>query len=348
MCPGPERLKKDNPSLSLLFSELGRHDVQITAYAGRSSLLRRRDVIHFHWPEWLIRWRTIRSATFDILTSLGLLWLARRRGAAVVWTGHDLEPHELTQPRLWRIFQSFFISQVDLLVSSGGGATEMLMERYPQLARVPVTVVPHGHYRGYYRLRPNSMTFRDQLQLDQRPVLLYFGQIRPYKNVPALVRAWKQLPEPRPQLVVAGRPVEPELESAIRSEADGAKDVRLLLDFISDDDVAALFAIADVLLMPYSARSALNSGVAHLALSLGKPAVLYDTAVNRDLQSVFGGDWIYLCGGTPEDALRVALQTVGDLREDMPDISAIDYVQLSAQMRKAYSDAVESRRCRKR
>jgi beta-1,4-mannosyltransferase len=347
MSPGPEQLK-DNPYLSLLFAEVGRRNVRIRPFSRKSSLLKRHDIIHIHWPEWLVTWSTIWRASLDITTSLGLLWLARRRGAALVWTGHNLEPHELPQPRLWRIFQRLFLSQTDLLVSFGDGATESLISRYPQLARIPVATIPHGHYRDYYTARPDAVAFREKVGLDNRPVLLCFGLIKPYKNIPSIVRAWKELPVPRPQLIVAGQPTQPELEAGIKREADGVKDIHLLFRFVSDEDVPTLFAVADVLLMPYEARSALNSGAAHLALSLGKPAVLNDTAANRDLRKIFGSEWIYLCDGTPEDALRVALDAAITFRTASPDVGMIGYPQLAHQMRQAYSDAMAARRTRRR
>jgi beta-1,4-mannosyltransferase len=346
MSPGPEQLT-DNPYLSLLFAEVGRRNVKISPFSRKSHLLKRHDIIHIHWPEWLVTWSTIWRASFDITTSLGLLWLARRRGAALVWTGHNLEPHDLPRPRLWCLFQRLFLSQADLLVSFGDGATESLISRYPQLARIPVATIPHGHYRDYYTARPDANAFREQVGLNHRSVLLCFGLIKPYKNIPSIVRAWKQLPVPRPQLVVAGRPTQPELEAAIKREADGVEDIHLFLRFISDEDVPTLFAVADVLLMPYEARSALNSGTAHLSLSLGKPAVLNDTATNRDLRKIFGPEWIYLCDGTPEDALRVALDAALRFRTASPDLGMIGYPQLAHQMRRAYSDAMASRRTRR-
>lgn len=235
MSPGPDKLT-DNPSLRLLFDEVMTHGVKITACSKKEDLLMRHDVIHIHFPEWLIRWGSAWRAPFDVLAILGLLWLARRRGAALVWTGHDLEPHEISRPRLWRIYNRFLISQVDLLISFGKGATALLVERYPQLARVPTAVVPHGHYRGYYTAPPKATILREELKLDHRPVFLCFGLIRSYKNLPGIVRAWKQLPEPRPQLVIAGRPIDSELAELIKKEAGDSKDVHLLLRFIHSDE----------------------------------------------------------------------------------------------------------------
>ena len=342
MNPGPDKLT-DNPCLLLLFSEVMRHGVKISSYHKKKDLLSRPDVIHIHFPEWFVRWKRPWLAPLDVVAIWGLLWLARRRGAVLVWTGHDLEPHELSRPRLWRAYNRFFISQVDLLISFSEGATSLLVERHPRLARVSTVVVPHGHYRDYYTAQPQAATLRQELKLDDRPVLLCFGLIRPYKNLPGIIRAWRQLSEPRPQLVIAGRPMGSEIAEAIEQEAGDSTDVHLLLRFIHGDEVPTIFATADVVLMPYMARSALNSGVAHLALSLSRPAVLNATPANQNLRDVFGGEWVWLCDGTPEDALHTALVAAATLRPETLDLDVINYKRLAAETIGAYSDAIARR-----
>jgi beta-1,4-mannosyltransferase len=345
MSPGPDQLA-DNPSLSLLFRAAARQGAQISSFAGKASLLRRHDVIHIHFPEWLVRWRRGPVAAFDIAAIVVLVWLARRRGAVLVWTGHDLEPHELPRPWLWRVYSRLLLCQVDLLLSFGPGATALLVGRYPQLAHAATVVVPHGHYRGYYQAPPDAGAVRRQLRLDQRPVLLCFGLIRPYKNIPGLIRAWKQLPAPRPQLVIAGRAMDAQLAGDIEREASGEADLHLLLRFIAADEVPGLFAAADVVVLPYQARSALNSGVAHLALSLNRPAVLHDTPVGVDLRAQFGSDWVWLCGDTPQDAMRQALAATAVTRPPELDLRALDPGRLAAKTCHAYADAIAARRRR--
>ena len=85
MSPAPDELT-DNPSLSLLFSEVMRDGLKISPYYRRKILLGLPDVIHIHFPEWLIRWRRPWIAPLDVVATFGLLWLARRRGTALVWT----------------------------------------------------------------------------------------------------------------------------------------------------------------------------------------------------------------------------------------------------------------------
>ena len=232
---------------------------------------------------------------------------------------------------------------MDLLISFGDGATALLFNRYPQLARVATAVVPHGHYWAYYQSRPDVAALRGELGLDQRPVLLCFGLVRPYKNVPGIIKAWKQLPQPRPQLVIAGRPMDAATAEAIMREADGAADVHLLLRFIPAEDVPTLFAASDVAILPYIARSALTSGAAHLALSLNTPAVVNDTPVAQDLRDLFGKEWVWLYDGTAEDAMQQALAAPAAARPPELDLRTLDYGQLAAKTHRAYADAIMAR-----
>lgn len=342
MSPAPAALR-DNPYLMQIFGETGWPGVRIRPFSLKRLLLDRPDVAHVHFPYHLVNWEKPLGCCFDIVTVLPALWLARRLGVAVVWTGHDLGPHEISRPRLGEFFCRMFITQVDLLISLSNGATELLRERYPRLADVPVAVVPHGHYRRHYTAAADPVLFRKQLGLDERPVLLCFGLIRPYKNVPGLIRAWRQLPGPRPQLVVVGRPIDLALESEIRQAADGEQDVHLVLDYARDEDVPSIFAAADVTVMPYTIGTALNSGAAHLSLSLGRPVVLGETAVNRDLREFFGPEWVWLSGSSPAAALQTALAAMAAPRPALPELGDLDPARLAALTEQAYAMAVDLR-----
>jgi glycosyltransferase involved in cell wall biosynthesis len=347
--PNPAGL--ENPYITMLTEQLEKCGDQITYFSSKA-LLKRHDVVHVHWPEYLVRWRSLSLTVFDIVKVIVLLRFARMRGSALVWTGHNLEPHEMARPRLWALYCRLFVSQVDLLISTGPGATELLKARYSGLARVPVRVVAHGHYRGVYpaagRARAQAQALRDRLGLDEkRPVLLAFGQIRSYKNVPAIVRAWQARPADA-QLLVAGKPSTRALDAEIRRAAAGSTDVHLLFGFVADDEVSAILSLADVVLAPYLCRSALNSGAAILALSLGRPAVLTDTPAARDVRRLVGPQWIYLCDGSAEDAIRVAMEAVAQERPASPDLAALDWGEVGRRVSEAYTDAVVLHASRRR
>ncbi len=345
--PGPNQSLNGNPYLRLLYEAVSTDDIVVLPYS-RKALLHHPDVVHVHWPAFLVRWQRLPVSVADVVKTLSLLWLARQRGAALVWTGHDLEPHDVVRPWLWDVFFRLFLSQVDLVISMGDGATGLLVGRYRRLARVPVFVAPHGHYRDAYAAASDVVGSRQALGLDDRPVFLVFGQIRAYKNIPALLQSWRLLPRPRPQLVVAGEPRPPELAHSIRRAADNEPEALLLLRLVEADEIPRLFAAADVVVLPYRARSALNSGVAILALSFGRPVVVSDSAANRDLQRAVGTDWVYLCEGTPDDALRVAQRASGAERSDRPDLSEFDWQRIGDLTVTAYGAAVRARNAKSR
>ena len=342
MSPAPRM--QDNPYLRLLWAETGKHCDAIASFSSKALLRGRPDVVHVHWPEYLVRWPHLPVAVFDTVKVLGLLWLARRRGCALVWTAHNLEPHELPKPWLWRAYFRLFIAQVDLVISVSQGATQLLTNRYPTLADVAVAIIPHGHYRDVYPLVGDPAQARRSLLLDDGPVLVAFGQIRRYKNLPPLVAAWVGTPHRHGQLVVAGRPTNPQLADDIRRVAADAADVHLLFGFLDDVEVSLLFAAADVVVASYLPQSVLNSGVAILALSLGRPVILTDTPAARELRTLVGADWVHLCNGLPDEAIRLALSVATERRTGAPELTPLAWPELGRRTQQAYAEAVALRR----
>jgi beta-1,4-mannosyltransferase len=339
-----------NPYLRLLYGQLADSGIELERFSARA-LLKRHDIVHVNWPEFLVRWGNPWLAPYDVVKIMVLLRWARHRGAAIVWTAHNLEPHELPRPRLWRLYFSWFLASLDLVVAMGPGAVELLLRRYPKLASVPAVVVPHGHYRGAYPggSDESAAAMRSSLGIgedERRLVLLSFGLIRKYKNVSGLARAWRDLPFPRPHMVVAGAPTDPDTERSIRAAVGNEPDAHLLLRYIADDEVAALFDICDVVVVPYETRSALNSGVAMLALSFRRPVVLTDTPASRDLQLCMGVEWVHLCDGSPQDALRVALAAARQPRSESPDLDTLVWSALLSRTVDAYRLAVRTRQLR--
>ena len=109
-----------------------------------------------------------------------------------------------------------------------------LLEAYPMLASVPITVVSHGHYRGVYPNTVSREKARAELNLSlEIPVLAFVGQVRAYKGVPELLEVFAKL-EGDARLLIAGKPVPS--EDALHLETLAARDprVHLELGFVID------------------------------------------------------------------------------------------------------------------
>lgn len=100
----------------------------------------------------------------------------------------------------------------------------------------------------------------------ERPVVLCFGLLRPYKGVDVLLEAWRGIDDA--ELWIVGLP---KLDLApLRAAAP--PNVRFVSRFVDDDEIPAFFQRADLVVLPY--REIDQSGVLFTALAFGNPLLL--------------------------------------------------------------------------
>ncbi|MDI3281474.1 MAG: glycosyltransferase family 4 protein [Bacillota bacterium] len=180
--------------------------------------------------------------------------------ARVVTTLHDPRPHRgeahplLTLVRVLAVRQS---QRVIVLSRSLVPLVPLDLRR-----RGAVDVIPHGEFSFY-------LSGAAQPCSSQSQTLLYFGRILPYKGLDVLAAAWPEIQRrvPGARLVVAGagnfKPY--------RTAFSPLKGVEIQNRWFSDQEVAALFGRAAVVVLPY--RDASQSGVIPLAAAFGRPVV---------------------------------------------------------------------------
>jgi glycosyltransferase involved in cell wall biosynthesis len=172
-----------------------------------------------------------------------------------------------------RIMGRFLVRRALLYVTHSESDRRLVASKY----RIPddrVRVIPHGLYDQYEKISPPEA--REKLGLGGDHVILSFGLIRPYKGVPNLIKAFGDLPGDvagRSRLLIVGEIWE-DREAVM--QAIGAcryRDRITLVDkYIPDDEVPLYFNAADVVVLPYLRAS--QSGVAHIAMTFGKPIVV--------------------------------------------------------------------------
>jgi glycosyltransferase involved in cell wall biosynthesis len=119
----------------------------------------------------------------------------------------------------------------------------------------------------------------------------FFGQIRPYKNVPRLIRAARDCADPTLVLFVCGRITRrANIESEARDAAGDDPRVRLELRHIAHSDIQLFIKAADLLVFPYAAI--LSSGAAMLGLSFDRPVLAPDLGAMAELQADVGSAWV--------------------------------------------------------
>lgn len=312
-----------NPYLSSLYRLVEASGVEVAVIGGAGASHRPPDVVHLHWPESQLRHRHPLRALLGLLRRLTLVVRARAGGSRFVWTAHNIGHHEHRHPRLERLLLHVLPRLVDHVIYLGAASRDEVERRMPAMRRVASTVVPHGHYRDAYDVTADRAEARRDADIPPEAVsLLFFGQIRPYKGVDALLAAFADWRRPDAVLTVAG---------AVKDSAHGrriaelaARDARVRLrpGRVDDPDVGPLFAAADLVVLPFA--EVLNSGSALLALSCGRPVLLPATPVFAELRDQVGADWVTLFDPplSPADLDRAH---TGRPDRQEPDLSAFEW-----------------------
>lgn len=327
-----------NPHAALLARELIKLGVDVVDWTPFRALMWSSDLWHLHHPESVLHRRSSVASIFETLVFLGLLRLARLRGTRIVWTVHDLGSNDKLHPRLEAWFLRLFVPQVDAIICLTESSRSMTLERFPCLANRPNVVVPHGHYRGVYPDTETRETARQRLALPaDATVLLHFGLMRPYKNVPHLIRTFRATPVRGNILLVVGRVFDAVIEREIREAADGASNVRLDLRWVPNEEVQTFFAASDLVVLPY--RRILNSGAVMLALTFARPVLAPDLGSMREHQETFGADWILLYTGTlTTSGLTAASEWASRTPRQAVDFEGLEWRPLALRTRSVYHE----------
>ncbi len=331
--------RRTNPYNAALYGALERPGVVVREFSKKRLLLERWNILHLHWPDGALNARHAPAAGVRIAFLAAKLLYAKMGGAKIVWTVHNLRAHHTAYPRLESLLWRIFVPLVDGAISLSRSGQELARQRFPALAGKPHFIIPHGHYRGCYKNGCSKPEARIRVGLTPgRPVIAFVGQIKPYKNVPALLRAF--LEELKngcaATLLIAGKPAEAALASELTLLADGCANVACRFGQIAEDDMQFPLNACDLAVFPY--REILNSGSAILALSFDRPVLVPAKGAMAELREQIGADWVRtyegeLTGAVLREALRWALETP---RPTRCDLKRLDWETIAAQTLAAY------------
>jgi beta-1,4-mannosyltransferase len=329
-----------NPYNRLLSEHLERLGVSVSEFTPARLLREHFDVWHIHWPDGAAVRSSLLRAAIGTAGVLALMERARRRGTRIVWTAHNLGSHERYHPRLEQIFWNGFSNRIDAYISLSESGIVAVESHFPSLRHVPGFVVPHGHYREVYPPSISKAEARRRKGLNPNGrVVACIGHIRPYKNVPHLVRIFRQTAGPDDVLVVAGKPQTAALRAEVQAAAEGDDRVVLDLRFLMDEQVRNVVCAADVVVLPYT--EVLNSGAALLALSLDRPVLVPAMGAMAELRRFVGPDWVHTyAGDLTSDVLQRALAWSGASRDGKAPLDELSWEVLAARTRAVYTSVL--------
>ncbi len=332
--------RAQNPFTALLYDEMRALDVEVADWTWWRAATRPCDIWHLHHPDTVLFPRRRWQSAAETLAMRLLLALAALRGIKVIWTVHDLGSHDGLHPALERWFWSYLPPRVDAFVSLTETGRDLARRHWPALAATPGYVVPHGSFRSVYPNDTTKAEARARLGLDpDRPVILHFGLVRPYKSVPELVEAFRALAHPEAQLLVAGKVWDEALAEEIRDRARGATGIDLRFGWVPFAETQLHFNACDLVVLPY--RRILNSGAALLALGFDRPVLVPGTGSMPELRQRFGPDWVRLFEGEIAAAdLAAALDWARAPRPQGVDWEGLDWPDLARAYRDIYDQVL--------
>ncbi len=198
-------------------------------------------------------------------------WIRRNTATRVVFIVHNVLPHE--GGALDRQLAKIALGRGDAFIVHSGQEAQQLK------ALLPHAVVFKTHFPTYAGLAyPSDSEFaarlRRELKLPEgRPVMLFFGFVRPYKGLDYLIQALpfvlKKLPV---HLLVVGEfwvPLEVYRRLACDLGVESA--ITFVNRYIPNEELGPYFDLADVVVLPYI--SATQSAAIQLAFGFGKPVI---------------------------------------------------------------------------
>ena len=223
----------------------------------------RGDIVHAQW------WSYVLAPMYAVVLSL-----ARLRRKQVILTVHNVLPHE--GGLLRRVMNRTVLGLAGGYIVHDAKSEALLRQQVG--SRKQIAVIPHGILEA-----SGAPMGRDEARqaLGLPPsarIILHFGNIRAYKGLDVLLRAFDVVRKDVPDafLVIAGNPWEDwSRYQAIIDELELQPAVRTQLEFVPAEDVRKYFTAADVVVLPYLHFDA-QSGVGARALYHGRALIVTD------------------------------------------------------------------------
>ena len=225
--------------------------------------------IYLNWPENMIKDKDIR-----------LIKKAKLCGVKIVWVYHNKIPHDSDKTDMVIGNTRFLIKISDVIIIHSHQSVEILKKFEPKLKYEKVKFLAHPEFVGDYF----EYTQPDELPRHKDCFLFaFYSQIRPYKNIEILINAFNRLDKSYEcELVIMGQAPSKEYFNVLKEMSQNNDKITLTAQYINSLEMAAYLEQADILVLPYSYKSSMNSGTMIMAFSYKRTVIVPDICMAND------------------------------------------------------------------
>lgn len=276
ICMHPANVPEDdNQFIRLLVDSLIKEGAKVIPFSWKTVLFQRFDILHVHWPEYLLPMKKNFSFFIKFMIIVLLNIKLRINKIPILLTVHNLEPHE-RPTQVHRFFNKYFIDRI---------SNKVYMQKDFE-STTSNFFVSHGNYIELFNqeevVAMESMSFTG----------ISFGYLRPYKNLENLIR---NFPVNLGTLAILGKPITSDygiyLQDCLTRSRNEMK-INLVFKQLAEVELLRIIVSSEIAIFPY--KKIYNSGAVLLALSAPIPVIVTDSMSMRDLQVEVGSEWLQI------------------------------------------------------
>lgn len=238
-------------------------------------------IINLNWFENIPVKSKIRQYT-KFLKRILLIQLYKILGIKIIYTMHNKQPHEKLTTSCQIKMMKYMCKYSHAIIIHSNESKDVLKVICPTIDFEKVFYIKHPSYiTNYADIKGKNL--RNELGIAEKELIyMFFGHIKPYKNIEILIEAFDKGELRNAKLLIAGKCTK-EYKEQLMSYINNRDNIMFDLRFIPDSEIMNYYETADIVVLPYNKESALNSGTLYLTFSLKKTVICPDIGSVKDI-----------------------------------------------------------------
>jgi len=225
--------------------------------------------------------RSIAKTLADTIKRIVVITYLKINNVRIFYTFHNKTTHDGYHPAFNRFMRTFLICNSDNVLLLNNRSRNYIENQIGKnKAEKKCFFVGHPLYHDENKVR---------LKNKEKMVFLFFGAVRPYKNIELLIKAWKKSKIKNAKLIIVGKPISTEYGERIKSLCDSDGSIELILEYVTEKRLASIIALSDIIVAPLQKNSSMNSGTLIKAVCSQKNIIIpsIDMVYDLGLENLF-------------------------------------------------------------